>query len=700
MRERSASRVAWATWLIIVVFVAASLVLTVLNWRHILRSDLPIFLGMPVAALGYGTIGALITARRRNRIGWLFLVIATGFALFPLSYGYVLRGLISAPGSLPGTSFAAWVRSWVVTLAIAPIPLVLLLFPSGRLPSRRWRIGAGILVALPTLNLIATAFRPGTIFEMDGIRIENPFGLVGSTDQGPWVVFVVFGLLWAGAAASTIVSLVRRYRRATGEERLQLKWLAYVAGTAGALFLPGMVLSAAGLERPTGLVLVALAPVAFLVGIPAASAIAILKHGLYDVDVVIKKTVAFGILAALVSVLYVGIVVAIGSAVTGSDTDARTLITFMAAAILALLFEPVRRRANHLANRVIYGNRATPYEVLSEFSDRMAGSYSTDDILPRMAQILGTATGAVRAEVWLRVESELRSAAQWPDAPAATHQAVPIHGEELPTLPGDAHAFPVQHQGQLLGALTVAMPPSEPLTPAGAKLVRDVAAQAGLVLRNVRLIEELRASRQRIVTAQDARAKALERNIHDGAQQQLVALMVKLRLVEAFVAKDPQRASSMLSDLQADAKEALEGLRDLARGIYPPLLADKGLVEALSAQARKAVLPVEVDGDGIARYAPELEAAIYFCCLEALQNATKYSRASHVAVRLRVDHGTVGFTVTDDGAGFDPDQTPKGAGLQNMLDRLESLGGTLDVWSRPGEGTSVSGRIPAPLPGA
>jgi signal transduction histidine kinase len=236
---------------------------------------------------------------------------------------------------------------------------------------------------------------------------------------------------------------------------------------------------------------------------------------------------------------------------------------------------------------------------------------------------------------------------------------------------------------------------------AGSKLIYDLAAQAGLVLRNVRLIEELRASRQRIVSAQDARAKTLERNIHDGAQQQLVALKVKLGLVQRMVEQDPVRAQSLLSDLQVEAGEALEGLRDLARGIYPPLLADRGLFEALSAQARKSPLPVDVQGNGIVRYAQDAEAAIYFCCLEALQNAAKYSEATRVLVRLSSEAGAVRFTVQDDGAGFDPSRTPRGAGLQNMADRLEALGGTLEVSSRPGDGTAVTGRIPTPgLPNA
>ena len=222
------------------------------------------------------------------------------------------------------------------------------------------------------------------------------------------------------------------------------------------------------------------------------------------------------------------------------------------------------------------------------------------------------------------------------------------------------------------------------------------------MLRNVRLtaelqarLVELRASRQRLVAAQDEERRKIERNIHDGAQQQLVALSVKLRLAEnAARSEEAAKTGAMLSDLQVDTTEALENLRDLARGIYPPLLADKGLAAALEAQARKATIPTLVDSDGIERYPKEIEAAVYFCSLEALQNVGKYAMASTATVRLAEEDGELIFEVTDDGIGFDPAETGHGSGLQGMIDRLDAIDGTLDVRSAPGDGTTVTGRIP------
>src|SRR5207302_1423559 len=282
----------------------------------------------------------------------------------------------------------------------------------------------------------------------------------------------------------------------------------------------------------------------------------------------------------------------------------------------AVAFQPVRHRAGRLANRVVYGKRATPYEVLSDFAGRIAGTYSSEDVLPRMAQIVAAGTGAERAVVWLRVGDELRAEAASDGAPDMP--VLRIEGAATPDLPPGDTAVPVTHDGELLGTISIRMPRGETLTPAGERLVSDVASQAGLVLRNVRLIEELRASRQRIVAAQDAAARRLERNIHDGAQQQLVALAVKLRLADAFVGRDDSRAHAMLGELQAESQDALETLRDLARGIYPPLLADRGLVAALEAQVRKSALPITIEAQAIGRYPQEQEAALYFCALEAL----------------------------------------------------------------------------------
>ena len=263
-----------------------------------------------------------------------------------------------------------------------------------------------------------------------------------------------------------------------------------------------------------------------------------------------------------------------------------------------------------------------------------------------------------------------------------------------------ARAIGVYHQDELLGAITVRKARNEPVSGADDELLTDLASQAGLVLRNVRLtaelqatIDDLRASRRRLVQAQDDERQRIERNLHDGAQQQLVALSVQLSMLEG-AADDPGEVRELAGQLRSGLRAALDDLRDLARGIYPPVLADQGLRAALQAQANRAPVPVLVDADGIGRLPREAEATLYFCILEALQNVAKYAQASLATVTLRQGDGGLEFCVADDGGGFDTAAAAHGTGLQGMADRLSAAGGQLRIASAAGHGTTISGTVP------
>ena len=424
------------------------------------------------------------------------------------------------------------------------------------------------------------------------------------------------------------------------------------------------------------------------IALPVSVAIAVLQYHLYDLDVVVKKALVAGALVLLVIAAYAAVVGLLGVVTSGNESSGSV---FVVALVLGLAFRPVTRFARRIADRIVYGRRATPYEVLTEFSERVGESYATEDVLGRMAQILGQATGAGSARVWLRIGTELRPAASWPtDAEPA--DVAGVENDVLPTIEGET-VVEVRDRGELLGAISVAMPPNDPMNPSKERLVRDLASQAGLVLRNVRLVEELRASQRRLVTAQDHERRRLERNIHDGAQQQMVALSVKTRLARDLTVRDPAKAAEMLTQIDAEIQKALDDLRDLARGIYPPLLVDEGLGAALDAQARRSPVPITIRAEGLGRYPPEVEAAIYFSCLEALQNVAKYAEASSATVILAQSNGHLTFEVVDDGRGFDPASNANGTGLQGIADRLGALHGDLTVRSEPGAGTRVRGRI-------
>jgi signal transduction histidine kinase len=690
MSPERRTRLPWVLWIIAVGLLAVTLTLTVLNGS---LSDDPLFIGIAVVmVLGYDTVGALLASRnRRNPIGWLTMVVPLGFILGALAGEYARYTYVTEPGSLPFGLAVAWISSWATIVSVVPIPIVLTAFPDGHAPSARWRFLPAATVGCGIAAMLGVILNPGIMDVTEGVVLQNPTAV-------PAIEGLAHALLWVGAlgmlaaAIASVAALIQRFRRSGGEERQQIRWLAYVAALAGVM-LALALLSGLGLQAGESRPLNDAAFFAFFlligVGVPIAIGVAVLRYRLWDLDLVVKKAVVFAIVVFALTVLGVLVVIAIPVGILGTGLSGWERGLFIVGIALGSSVGPLRRRARRIADRIVYGGRATPYEVLAEFSDRMAEAYSTDDVLPRMAAIVGAGTGADRVRIWLLVGRHMQPVAGWPADAAADGPRPMTALAEV-----DPGAFEVRHQGEILGAITVGMPVNDPMNPAKERLIRDLASQAGLVLRNVRLIEELRASRRRLVAAQDAERRRVERNIHDGAQQQLVALAVKLRLVDQMVERDPAKSRELLAQLQAQANETLEDLRDLARGIYPPLLADEGLAAAVAAQARKVPVPVDVRPDGIGRYDQELEAAVYFCVLEALQNITKYAQASRVEIGLRHEDTRLTFTVSDDGVGFDRAATTRGTGLQGMADRVDALGGALEVLSAPGRGTTVLGHVP------
>jgi signal transduction histidine kinase len=693
---RGTSRLAWTLWALAAVLAVAGCVLVALNGNPVIGN-----VGLAAIFVSMGFTGALIASRQpENPIGWVLLgsavVVAAAFATGEYSV-YATHGRATP---LPASMWAAWVGSWAWVVGLGPIVTVLfLLFPDGRPLSPRWRPVAAASVVVLGVIVLFGAVDPQADLQIPG---SNPLGIEALGRVAGGIVGVGF-LLLVTLGALSAASLFVRFRRASGEERQQIKWLA-LSATVVALWIG---LSSLGEAAEIGFLrdsafMELFSAVAFL-SIPVAVGVAMLRYRLYEIDVVIRKTVVVAVVVAFITIVYVGIVVGIGALVAGTATEGP--LPIVAAVVIAVAFQPVRARANRIANRLVFGERATPYQVLSAFSERLVGAYASDDLLTRMATIIGEGTGVRRAVVWLRIGEEVRPAASWPPedpsgSPASPELPRPVLDGGLPELDG-SRSLAVRHERELLGAISVDERLGEPLSHEAEQLLEHLASQAGLVLRNARLTEELRArlvqlqaSRQRIVTAQDERAKQLERNIHDGAQQQLVALAVKLRLAEGLAEREPARTRAMLGDLRAEATAALEDLRDLARGIYPPLLADKGLAAALEAQGRKAAFPVIVTPDSVGRYSPEIESAVYFCCLESLQNVAKYAHATRAEVRVAASADELAFEVADDGDGFDPSST-FGTGIQGMIDRLEALGGTIEIRSAPGAGTTVIGRIPA-----
>ena len=408
-------------------------------------------------------------------------------------------------------------------------------------------------------------------------------------------------------------------------------------------------------------------------------------------------------LVAFVALTYGVVVVGLGR-LTGDTGQPSLALSVVATAVVALGFDPVLSRLERSARRVVDRGRPEPYDTLRRFTGDVTVGEATEGLPLRMARLLAEATGAAWVQVRVAVEGQQLVAATWP----AEAEVGSTPGVEAGT-----RQLPVRHGDEELGVILLQERAGVPLTPVEERLFAGIASQAGLVLRGARLraaLEQrlaelsvreaqLRESRERLVDAQDDARRRLERDIHDGAQQHLVALAVNLRLAGTLAVSAPERAVELLTAQERAAAEAEATLDRLARGIYPPLLEGAGVAAALRGAIADPAVDLEAHGD--ARYRTETEAAAYFCVLEALQNARKHAGARRT--RVEVDASSpeaLTVSVSDDGRGFDPALigSPGGLGLSNMRDRVESAGGTLEVLTAPRGGTCVRAVLAAREP--
>jgi class 3 adenylate cyclase len=421
--------------------------------------------------------GLIVTQRPANPIGWLLCAIGLIAGVGGAAGGYG-EYAVDAPGRI----LALWIAGILGLLSLAPVPLLFLLFPDGRPPSRWWW-SVGWLTAVATAGLVlGLALYPGPLgLGTEPANPPNPVGVAGAEDL--MLGFVFFGaVLLLMAAALALAAVSERFQRARGVERQQLKWFLYGAVALILALLFGLLPALEGIT--------AIPALAGFGVFTACVAVAILRHRLYDIDLLITRTLAYGLLTTAFTAIYLVIVVGIGTLV-GSRGEPNLLLSIIATALIAVAFQPARERSRRLANRLVYGKRASPYEVLSAFSQAMAGA-STDDSLLRMARLVVEATGAEQATVWLRLGDLLQAQASWPQA-GRLPEPIALDGRSmekaLAVTEPRSRTFPVGHEEELLGALTVTTSPREPLTPASEKLIADLATQTGLGLRFQRMKE-------------------------------------------------------------------------------------------------------------------------------------------------------------------------------------------------------------------
>lgn len=594
-----------------------------------------LFVPSLVAAASFAVVGAMVAARRRsNPIGWLLCFVALSQALEQLA------AIVATVPAFPGSKATLFVWEWLWAPHLAAtLTFILLLFPDGHLPSPRWRPpawAAGVLVVAGTAAL--------------------------ATARSVWSTFLVVMSLFAILVLIALVSVAARYRAANAERREQLKWVTFGAGALVVAFL----LNAFLWEAPGPWdAAVSLGVLAF----PVSVAVAILRYRLYDIDVVISRSLVFAALAAFITGVYVAIVVGTGRAVSSAGRY-DLVFSILATATVAVAFQPVRERLQRLANRLVYGRRATPYEVMADFSRRMARALTAEQILPRMAEAAGRGVGGEQAWVRVFLPGGATREVRWPARPTPPREP--------------DQRVPVLHHEERVGEIAIAKPAGEPFSRTERRLLLDLAAQAGLVFDNLRLTlqiqdelaeisaqaDALTASRRRIVAAANEQRRRLELELHEGTERELAVVAARLEEAARLLVSEPEPAIRLLDVLRGDANRTLEGLRELARGVFPPLLADRGLVAAVTSHMRKLDVPVDVKADAALesrRFDPQLEAAAYFCCVAALRGAS-----GPAVVRLAASDGSLELAVAGPGIG-------DGIAVRDIEDRIAACDGSMEL---------------------
>jgi signal transduction histidine kinase len=577
----------------------------------------------------------------------------------------------------------------------------LLLFPDGKLVSPRWQPVGWLLGGACAAAVVVNGLAPKNLSSTAGIArpvsVGGPAGEVLQVLSQGLVLVQVALLLAAG------LSLVVRFRRAQGAERQQIKWVA-LAGVLAAVGIVGFWLPG-GWAWATTLgdwEYLAVVPYTLAVAvIPVAIGIAILRYRLYDIDRLISRTATYGALWSAIALAYVGLAVALGLAASERLPLGLAIVCTI---IATLLVQPARWRLEHLADRWVFGQRLGGYELVARLGTTLEHALGTGEVAPRVA---ATVRLGLRTR-WVRVCVERRTSEGTSLEPIGA-DGIGLHEPASPAL-----SVPLIHADQPIGSIECGPKQEGAFQARDYELLETLGRQAALAIRNAalaaelaeRLAEieqqarELAASRTRIVQAEEAGRRRIERDIHDGVQQELVALLAKARLARNQLARDPGLAAATLAELQGDVRQTLEDLRELAHGIHPPVLSDRGLLEAIEAQTARLPVPVHVDADGVGRgtrYAAEIEGAAYFLVCEGLANALKHAAATRVEVRLAALPDGLRVEVADDGRGFEP-AGAVGSGLRGLADRVEALGGQLEIVSRPAGGTRLIALLPAHEP--
>ena len=674
-RRRRAAGWAWSVW-----FIFAALMLPALLLLALLQDNGGLALGLSLVVVP--TVGALVASRRPdNPIGWLLLAMGLAWAIAGLTGTYAQYALVAERNALPGVVAMAWLASWTGIPALGVLPFVLLLFPTGRLLDSGWRPVAWLVGVALALDTIATALVPGPLHAgITPLAVNNPFGVVQASDLLTWIGPVTS----IGCILLPIASVILRFRRARGVERQQLKVLTYAAGAFAILILlsnVGSLLPEALRSYYPGAAIFGLA----VAVVPAGIGLAILRYRLWDIDVLIGRTLVYGGLTATIVGTYVLVVGYLG-AMFQARGDAVSLV---AAGLVAVVVQPVREALQRGVNRLLFGQRDEPYTVLSRLGQRLEATLAPEAVLPTVVDTVREALRLPYTAITVWQDGRLVIAAE---------SGRPV---ESPL------QLPLVYQNDRLGELVLGpRAPGDAFTAADHRLLVDLARQTGIAVHAARLTSELqqsnehlRASRERLVTAREEERRRLRRDLHDGLGPQLAGFTLRLDAARNLLRRDADRAASLLQDLADRTQDAVSDIRRLVDGLRPPALDELGLVAALrhySTQSENGGPRITIEAaNELPTLSAAVEVAAYRIATAGLTNVVRHADAATCVVRIAVDQPT-GFLcleVVDDGRGL-PAQVRAGVGLTSMRERAEELGGSCVVHSSNGRGTTVSVRLP------
>ncbi|MCI0608325.1 MAG: histidine kinase [Anaerolineae bacterium] len=684
MTPRIARMIAWSLVGIYIILSATGLYLQVLTPTAIGNTTLPLILFI-IAVIVVGIwpiIGAQILSHHpRHPVGWLLFITFPLIAIPMFAIGYASYALSHTPDLLPlPRAIHFWLSDTALPIAIVTNTLMNLLFPTGKFLSSRWRLVAWTGIAVLPIFLAFQTVRPGPLALFPSLN--NPYAV----SESVWAAlapfyFALIALLTLCSLAS-VVSLFLRMRWTRGDEPQQVKWLVLPA----VVYWIGIPVSYLAEFDPSGMILnvgVGL----HLISVPAiviAVAFAIFKYRLYDIDLIISRTLVYGALTAIVVAVYVLIVGFLGSFI---QVQGNLLITLLATGLIAVLFQPLRERLQRAVNRLIFGERDDPIEALSRLGKQMEVALPSDQVLPALVKTIAQTLKLPFVGITLKGQRDIS------------------FGQETENLA----AFPFTFQGETSGVL-LASPrnPGDKFTPGEMRLLQNLARQAGAAVRNAQLTADLQRSRQTLVTAREEERHCLRRDLHDGIGPAMAGLTLKLDAAKDLVSsgletgekQDLEEAVQLLGELKTQTQETVRNIRDIVHTLRPPSLDVLGLIPALQAHVGQVAIPNRLkihmrtspQPQDFPRLSAAVEVATYRIVLEAVTNVINHADASECEVSLTLENGNLKIEIKDDGIGLTKARS-HGIGLDSMRERAEELSGRFELSSSP-RGTQVRAEIP------